>query len=129
MEAKKPEAKKRVLLADDDSDLVGLLKIDLLGLGFEVTTATNGRDALQLSANNQFDLVILDVMMPYMDGYHVAQEISARQASKPPKILIVTSRDTTAEEGIILMSGADAFLQKPFSMEEFHNKIKEVLGG
>ena len=119
--------RKRILVADDDPDLLDLLKLDLSYKGYEILTATNGKDALQMAVAEKLDLVLLDVMMPYIDGYHVASEITAKLGSGAPKIVIMTSRDTVREKGIALLSGAMACVQKPFSMQQLHDTISVLL--
>jgi DNA-binding response OmpR family regulator len=119
--------KKRILVADDDPDLLDLLKMDLGFQGYEVFAAANGKDALQMAMSDQYDLVLLDVMMPYIDGYHVAYELTNKLGSKAPRIMIMTSRDTVKEKGIALMSGAAEVLQKPFEMAKLHERITAVL--
>jgi len=127
MDEKETTAKTRILIVDDDPDLVALLKLDLSNQGYEIITASNGKDALHMANTNQVELVLLDVMMPYMDGYHVAHEISSKMGIDAPRVLLMTSRDTLRERGVILMSGADGAIQKPFAPNELHIKIKEIL--
>ena len=115
--------RKRILVADDDPDLLDLLKMDLGFQGYEVLLAANGKDALQIALTEHLDLVLLDVMMPYIDGYHVAYELTNKLGSKAPRIMIMTSRDTVKEKGIALMSGATEVLQKPFEMAKLHERI------
>lgn len=122
------ESGKRILIADDDPDLIDLLESFFSGQGYAVTAKVNGKDALQAAEEGKFDLVLLDVMMPYIDGYHVASEISSRLGSEAPKIIIMTSRDTASEKGIALLSGANEVVQKPFSLEDIEAKVKAVLG-
>ncbi len=122
------ESGKRILVADDDPDLIDLLESFLKGEGYEVTAKVNGKDALQAAESERFDLVLLDVMMPYIDGYHVASEISSRLGPAAPKMIIMTSRDTASEKGIALLSGASDVVQKPFSLEEISAKVKSALG-
>ena len=122
------ESGKRILIADDDPDLIDLLEAYFRRQGFDVTAKVNGKDALQAAESDRFDLVLLDVMMPYIDGYHVASEISSRLGSNAPKIIIMTSRDTSSERGIALLSGANERVQKPFSLEDMDAKVKAVLG-
>jgi DNA-binding response OmpR family regulator len=119
--------KKRILVADDDPDLLDLLKMDLGFQGYEILAAANGKDALQIALNERLDLVLLDVMMPYIDGYHVAYELTNKLGGKAPKILIMTSRDTVKEKGIALMSGATEVLQKPFEMAKLHERVAAIL--
>lgn len=119
--------KKRILVADDDPDLLDLLKMDLGFQGYEVIAAPNGKDALQLATSEKLDLILLDVMMPYIDGYHVAYEVTNKLGAKAPCIVIMTSRDTSREKGIAIMSGATEVIQKPFEMAALHSKITELL--
>jgi len=119
----------RILVADDDPDLLELLKMDLGYQGYEILTAANGKDALAVASTQKVDLVLLDVMMPYIDGYHVAYELTSKLGANSPKILIMTSRDTTKEKGVALMSGALSVIQKPFVMDHLHKVIKGTLEG
>ena len=119
--------RKRILIADDDPDLLDLLKMDLGFQGYEILTATNGKEALQIATTQPLDLCLLDVMMPYIDGYHVAYELSSKLGAKSPKIVIMTSRDTVREKGVALMSGALTVVQKPFVMDQLHKTLADVL--
>ena len=121
------ESGKRILIADDDPDIIDLLEAYFKRAGYNVTAKVNGKDALQAAEAEKFDLVLLDVMMPYIDGYHVASEISSRLGSDAPKIIIMTSRDVASERGIALLSGATDAVQKPFSLEELEAKVKAAL--
>jgi len=121
------ESGKRILIADDDPDIIDLLETYFKRLGFYVTAKVNGKEALQAAETEKFDLVLLDVMMPYIDGYHVASEITSRLGVEAPKIIIMTSRDVTSERGIALLSGASDAVQKPFSLEELDAKVKAAL--
>ncbi|MFA6029870.1 MAG: response regulator [Elusimicrobiota bacterium] len=115
------------MIADDDPDLLELLKMDLSYQGYDVSAASDGREALALATKERFDLVLLDVMMPYIDGYHVAYELSSKLGPNAPKIVIMTSRDTVREKGIAMMSGAMTVIQKPFGMAELHTRLTEIL--
>jgi len=119
--------RKRILVADDDPDLLDLLQMDLTYQGYEVLSAANGKDTLQIAMAERIDLILLDVMMPYIDGYHVAYEVTNKLGPKAPYIIIMTSRDTTREKGIALMSGAHEVIQKPFEMAKLHERVAAVL--
>jgi len=119
--------RKRILVADDDPDLVEMLKTDLSFQGYEVLVAANGKEALQIALNETLDLILLDIMMPYIDGYHVAFEVTTKLGAKAPRIVLVTSRDTVREKGIALMSGALDVIQKPFEMDFLNEKVAELL--
>ena len=118
---------KRILLADDDAELRELLSFFLRKHGFEVVPVTNGREALAAAQEAPFDLALLDVMMPEIDGYHAAQRLSDLMGASRPKILLITSRDVQAEKGIALMSGADGSVQKPFKLADVLSAIRTIL--
>jgi len=119
---------KRILVADDDAELRELLSFFLRNHGFEVAAVTDGLAVLAEAQKDRFDLVLLDVMMPEMDGYHAAQRLADLLGASRPKILLMTSRDVHAEKGIALMSGADASIQKPFKLSEVLAAIQAILG-
>ena len=119
--------RKRILIADDDPDLLDLLQTYLTHQGYDVIAAANGKDALKLALTETVDLIMLDVMMPYIDGYHVAYELTNKLGAKAPRILIMTSRDTVKEKGIALMSGAMEVIQKPFEMKNLHERVAALL--
>ncbi len=119
---------KKLLVVDDDPALRELLMLDLPKQGYDVTPAENGDEALKIAATQRFDGVLLDVMMPGTDGYHVALELTKNQGIEASKIIIMTARDTVREKGIAMMSGAVSTLQKPFTIEQLHEKLNEVLG-
>lgn len=118
---------KRILIVDDDPDLIDLLESYFKKAGYEVEGANNGKDALQKIENNKYDLVLLDVMMPYIDGYHVAYEVTSKYGQYAPRIIIMTSRDVSAEKGIAFLSGAHSTVQKPFSLEELGKQVETAL--
>lgn len=118
---------KRILIADDDPDIADLLETYFRKGGYEVTVVVNGKDALRQAENAKFDLVLLDVMMPYIDGYHVASEITSKFGADAPKILIITSRDVASEKGMALLSGASDAVQKPFTLADLDAKVKALL--
>lgn len=118
---------KRILIADNDEELLNLLTFFLAKLGFQVVAVSDGQAALVEARKGGFDLILLDVMMPELDGYHAAAEISALGTDSPPKILIMTSRDLASERGIAVTSGADAVIQKPFKLADIKAKIETLL--
>jgi DNA-binding response OmpR family regulator len=118
--------RKRILVVDDDVDLVELLKADLEHLGYEVAVAKEGQEALAKAQSQRFDVLLLDVMMPGIDGYHVANALSS-DWNKDLRIILMTSRDTRREKGLALLAGAAGMVQKPFTLDALHHKIQDVL--
>jgi DNA-binding response OmpR family regulator len=115
----------KVLIADDEPELLELLRFSLDADGFEVVTASDGKKALDLSRREKFDVIILDVMMPHMDGYHVAAAIT-EQLGAPP-VLLLTSRDFSQDQAAIKGSGANAFLSKPFEITELLQVVRDLI--
>jgi len=121
--------KKKVLIADDDPRVVELLYITLSHNGYEVVSALDGREALEVAAKHKPDLAILDVKMPKADGFEVCEALKKCSVEcRPPVILISGQCDATSRlEG--LLKGADDFLMKPFSPRELLTKIDKIFKG
>lgn len=118
---------KRILIADDDPDIVDLLEAYCRKKGLEVFSVPNGKEALRRLEAEKFDLVLMDVMMPYIDGYHVTYEATSKPGVAPPKVIIMTSRDVASERGIAMLSGAQDVIQKPFTLDELDRKVDRLL--
>ena len=119
-----PAKKTTILTADDDPQLLRLIARNLQFEGYDVLTASDGKQALELIEQHVPDLVILDVMMPKMDGFTVCQQV--REFSSVP-ILIVTARGQDQDKVRGLDLGADDYLTKPFSVEELAARVRAVL--
>lgn len=116
---------RKILLAEDDSNLGGLLRTYLSAKNYETMLFTNGRSALEGFPSEHFDLCILDIMMPEMDGITLAGEIRKLDPSIPVIFLTAKSQKEDIIEGFI--SGADDYITKPFSMEELLYRIEAIL--
>lgn len=114
----------RILVIDDDPDIVELLTLLLKPEGFIVYHAYGGKDGLKKAHELQPDLVILDIMMPYVDGWEVCTRL--RELSDVP-ILMLTARSTDVDVVRGLMSGADDYMKKPFSKVELEARIRALL--
>lgn len=117
--------KIKVLLAEDDNNLGSLLDSFIKAKGYDVTLARNGKIALEKFNEGNFQFVILDVMMPEMDGFTVAKEIRAVDSKVPILFLTAKTMKEDKLEGFSL--GADDYLTKPFSMEELVARIEAIL--
>lgn len=102
-----------------------MVRFSLDAAGHKVTTAKDGKQALEFAKKEPFDLIMLDVMMPFVDGYHVANELA--QDPKSPPILLLTSRDYDADQAAIKGSGATAFLAKPFEVMELLDIVRDLI--
>ena len=115
---------QKVLVVDDDINIVKLIKLYLEKEGYAVITAHNGRDAIELFKHENPSIIILDIMMPEMDGNQVCREI--RKTSDVP-IIMLTAKGETFDKVLSLELGADDYMVKPFESKELVARIKAIL--
>ena len=115
----------RVLVVDDEPNLVEVLTMALRFQGFEVEGAASGREALSAVTRFKPHLMVLDVMLPDMEGFDVAARLGAQRASVP--IIFLTARDSTEDKIRGLSGGGDDYMTKPFSLEELVARIRTIL--
>lgn len=118
------ERSPRILLVDDEHAIQTLLSYPLQKDGYEVVCASDGREALTRFGEGTYDLVVLDVMMPRMDGLEVCRRLRAK--STVP-IIMLTARAEEVDKVVDLELGADDYITKPFSMREFRSRVKATL--
>ena len=118
-------SEQRVLVVDDEPNLVELVTMALRFERFTVASAANGHDALSAVASFKPHLIVLDVMLPDMEGFEVASRLGAQRAGVP--IIFLTARDTTADKVRGLSGGGDDYMTKPFSLEELVARIRTIL--
>jgi len=119
---------EKILIVDDSRQIVELVQMLLEQEGYTVSAAFDGVEALRSVKEFKPDLIILDIMMPYIDGYHLAHQLIHEQFDFPvPKIIVLTSRSGEREKKLSYAVGALAYVQKPFEPESFVKKVKEVL--
>jgi len=114
-----------LLVVDDEPFLRDAVAASLRFLGFDVTSADNGADALRLARDGRFDLLVLDVMLPGLDGFEVVRRLR-RDGSRVP-VIFLTARDTQDDKVTGLTIGGDDYLTKPFGLEELAARIRSVL--
>ena len=117
--------KKRILIIDDDPEIRDLLEFDISSSGYHTDTAADGMEGLNKVLNNKYDLVLLDVMMPKMNGFEVCKNI--RQAKINIPILMLTAKGTIGYKTSGFDSGADDYLVKPFDVQEVLLRIRVLL--
>jgi two-component system, OmpR family, response regulator len=115
----------RLLVVDDEPDIVELLSASLRFAGYDVSPAANGKEALELAKSFRPDLVLLDVMMPGMDGFSVLTRLRSEGHRVP--VLFLTARDATEDKVRGLTTGADDYVTKPFSLSEVLARIGAIL--
>lgn len=119
------EVQKRILIVDDDDEIRELLEFDIASSGYVVDTANNGLDGLNKALNNAYDLILLDVMMPKMNGFDVCKNI--RQAKLAVPVLMLTAKGTIDDKTTGFDCGADDYLVKPFDIQEVLLRIRVLL--
>src|SRR5688500_2305773 len=117
-------AAPRILLVDDELSVQKLLAYPLRKEGYDVIPALDGREALERLRDNNFDLVVLDVMLPRMDGFDVCRAIRSR--STVP-IIMLTAKTEETDKALGLELGADDYITKPFSVREFRSRVQPFL--
>lgn len=115
---------KKILIVDDEPNIIELVAFHLQKEGYQVITADNGLKALKAAEKEQPDFIILDVMLPEMDGFEVCKSLRARQNNTP--VLMLTAKDDEISKVLGLEIGADDYLVKPFSTRELIARIKTI---
>src|SRR6516165_4064077 len=117
---------ERVLIVDDDPDIQRLVSYNLSQAGFQVTTASSGRTALETVQEHPPDLIILDIMMPDIDGMEVCRTLRQRENSRRIPIIMLTARADEIDRVVGFELGADDYVMKPFSPRELVLRVKSI---
>ena len=115
---------KKILVADDEQQLALAIKIRLQSKGYAVVTASDGQQALQLAAQEKPDLIILDVLMPVMDGYSCLRELNTRFGRGKIPVIVLTARDRMKD--LFELEGIEDYVIKPFDHEDLLVRIERV---
>ena len=118
------EAKKKVLVIDDENDILLIIKSALHEEGYDVTTANNGYDGLALAEDASPDLIILDIMMPEMDGFEVLQQLKENEKTAQIPVVILTGLSSKDKIREALNKGIDYYIVKPFEYQDLVSKVK-----
>ena len=119
---------RKVLVADDEPHILRVVKDKLTNAGFVVVTAVNGEEALALALQEKPDLILLDVMMPKMNGFEVCRSLRAEAAFVQTPILLLTARGQDLDRQMGLDAGANEYITKPFSPRQLLQTVQEKLG-
>ncbi|MCL4153043.1 UNVERIFIED_CONTAM: hypothetical protein GTU68_027809 [Idotea baltica] len=116
---------KYALLVEDDYDLAKAIASELKSINFEVTHVADGRTGLETALKGGFSVIVLDLMLPELEGVEVCRQI--RESDKLTPILILTARNDESDKVLLLELGADDFISKPFSLPEFRARVKALV--
>lgn len=114
---------KRILIIEDEKSLARFVSLELMHEGYDVTIEHNGRLGLQTALDREFDLILLDLMLPEMDGFEITRRL---QAEKDTYIIMMTARDSVMDIVAGLDRGADAYIVKPFAIEELLANVRSI---
>lgn len=120
---------KRVLLAEDEPNIVESLTFLIDKAGFDVTVMTDGRQALQAALDNLPDVLILDVMLPEIDGYEVLRQLRADARTEALPVVMLTAKGQREDRETALKCGADMFITKPFANDEIIAAVRQLADG
>ncbi len=116
-----------VLCADDDEDILSLVSLRLRRAGFEVATAADGEQAVEIARSRRPVLAVLDVMMPKRTGYEVLAAVRADESLRGMKVILLSARVQEGDIAQGMDAGADAYLAKPFKAQDLVSKVEELL--
>lgn len=116
---------RRILIVEDDADISHLIEIHLNDIAFSVDIANNGIDGLNRASNHDYQLIILDLMLPGMDGLEVCRRLRKMEINIP--VLMLTAKSSELDRVLGLELGADDYLTKPFSIKELQARVKAIL--
>ncbi|MBI4522690.1 MAG: response regulator [Deltaproteobacteria bacterium] len=120
--------KYRILVVDDHPDIRAMLVLEMESSGYEVFEARDGREAMTQVESVDFDLVIIDIAMPFVSGWEVGKSIKSSQRTRHIPILAITAIDTSENHQRCLQAGFDGFLPKPFSIPDLKARVEALLG-
>ncbi len=118
----------RILIADDEAHIIKMVEFKLRNLGHEVITASDGGEALEKATSDKPDLVMLDVMMPVMDGFQVLQKLKTQEETKSLPVIMLTAKGQEKDVVTGFETGAVDYVIKPFSFPELIARINRALG-
>ncbi|HET9723445.1 MAG TPA: response regulator [Actinomycetota bacterium] len=115
-----------VLVVDDEPQVVWMLRFSLEAEGYQTISAGDGRDALDQIRRHRPKVVLLDIMMPVMDGWSVLEELRTLAAGERPRVVVVSARASTRDREKAIALGADAFVAKPFNVDDLLDVVHEL---
>ena len=121
-------SKGKILVVDDEIYIVHILDFSLGMEGYEVVTALDGEQALEKVTSEKPDLIVLDIMMPKLDGYEVCKSIKSNAATKHVPVILLSAKGRNVDQKMGFEVGADDYITKPFSPRKLVERINQLLG-
>jgi len=121
-------AKGKILVVDDEAYIVHILEFSLGMEGFEVVTAFDGEEAIAKAERELPDLIVLDIMMPKLDGYETCRRLKAKERTKDIPIILLSAKGRSIDQKVGLEAGADDYIIKPFSPRKLVERIGSYIG-
>ena len=119
---------KRVICVEDEAEMIDLIRLILSRKGFEVIGANGGKQGLEMIREQKPDLILLDLMMPDMDGWEVYQQVKADEATRDIPVIVVTAKAQSIDKVLGLhIAKVDDYISKPFSPQELMDSVEQVL--
>jgi DNA-binding response OmpR family regulator len=116
-----------LLVADDDPDIVRFVALNLRLEGFDVVVADNGQDALEVALDTHPSLILLDTLMPRMDGYEVCSRLRDQRPDRRIRVIMLTAKSCDADRAMAFTAGADDWVTKPFDPADLVSRVKDQL--
>jgi len=120
-------SKGKILIVEDDRDIAGMVEYNLIEEGYETISAFNGEDGVRLAKKERPDLIILDIMLPIIDGFEVCKILKKEQITSDIPVIILSAKSQETDKVVGLELGADDYITKPFSPRELIARIRAIL--
>jgi DNA-binding response OmpR family regulator len=120
------DKKLTILVVEDHGSLCDMLSLYFMRYGYHVRTANDGESALDLLASEEIHLVLLDLMLPRINGFTVLRQIRERSSEKPPYVIVVSAAASTKDRNLVLELGANEYMSKPFHLMRLLERIQSV---
>lgn len=118
----------KILIAEDEKDIRELVAFTLRFAGFEVVTATNGAEAIEVATETKPDLILMDVRMPKMTGYQACEKLKEQEATRDIPVVFLSAKGQESEIEQGLQSGAERYILKPFAPDDLTRQVNAILG-
>jgi len=118
---------KTILVVDDEEDILNLVRLILEDAGYQVRTETDGRDALRKLENEKFDLILLDIMMPFLSGWEVLERMRSKDRTRDIPVALLTARASPREDNQPYPTDYCDYITKPFEPDDLLRRIRQIL--